>query len=253
MQAEIRKKTIINLISERGSLSVKDIVQRFNIAEITARRDLDELSSRGLIIRTHGGAIKSQASDLFFGRIKRGEIHKEAKEKICRYAVSLINENDVIYMDCGSTVYRLAKNISHLKNLRVLTNSLLIVNELIKFPNIKINLIGGELDNERLALYGPVTENLLLRYKADKAFIGAGGVSLINGLSSNEEKEASITLKMAESASEVILLADASKFEKNSYYSYAPITLADKIITDKNISKEILDLYINNKVEVVAV
>jgi len=148
-------------------------------------------------------------------------------------------------MDCGTTVFFLARFITRYKNLRVITNSLPIVSELIPYPQIKIYLIGGELDNNRKALYGTMTENLIARYKADKAFIGAGGVSLEHGLSSVDEKEASITIKMAQAAKKVFLLCDSSKIENDSYFTYSSLSLVNLLITDKGLDNNYLELYKN--------
>ena len=144
---------------------------------------------------------------------RRKKFSKE-KNEICQLAASFIEENDTIFIDCGTTAFFLARYLTRFNNLRVITNSYSIVSELIPYPQIKVYLIGGELDNERMAFYGPMTDNVLSRYKADKAFIGAGGVSLEDGLSSNEEKEAMITIKMAEAADKVYLLCDSSKVQK---------------------------------------
>jgi len=119
------------------------------------------------------------------------------------------------------------------------------------YPHIRVYLIGGELDNARKALYGPTTQELLSRYKADKAFIGAGGFSLTGGLSCHNEKEASITLRMAEYADKVYLLCDSSKFEKQSYYNYSPVSLVDYLVTDKKIDLSVLEIYRREGIRVI--
>ena len=117
-------------------------------------------------------------------------------------------------------------------------------------PHIKVYLIGGELDNSLKALYGSTTDNLLSRFKADKAFIGAAGVSLSQGLSSNHEKEASVTLKMAKAADKVFLLCDSSKIENISYFNYSSLSLVDHLITDKEITPSVLDLYKSKNINI---
>jgi DeoR family fructose operon transcriptional repressor len=90
-----------------------------------------------------------------------------------------------------------------------------------------------------------MTDNLISRYKADKAFIGAGGVSLEHGLSSANEKNASVTVKMAEAAKKVYLLCDSGKIESDSYFTYSSLSLLTYIITDKGISGELIEKYRN--------
>ncbi|MFZ0281179.1 MAG: DeoR/GlpR family DNA-binding transcription regulator [Bacteroidales bacterium] len=245
MTHELRKKLILQMLDKNEAITIKEIVNKCKISEITARRDLISLEQRGIIKRTHGGAIlTSGLPDLFGFDIKAIE-NREQKIEICKNAASFIEENDTIYMDCGTTVYFLARFITRYKNLRVITNSLPVVSELMPYPQIKLYLIGGELDNSRKALYGQMTENLIARYKADKAFIGAGGVSLEHGLSSVDEKEASITIKMAQAAKKVYLLCDSSKVENDSYFTYSSLSLVSYFITDKGLDRNFLELYKN--------
>jgi DeoR family fructose operon transcriptional repressor len=253
MTQELRKKFILSQLDKKEFISIRNIVENFNVSEITARRDLADLDMQGFLVRTHGGAVKSKIMTGLFDFSKKSVENYEKKFDICKYASNYIEENDTIYMDCGTTVYFLAKFLTKFQRLRVITNSLPVISDLMPFPNIKVNLIGGELDNSRKALYGPMTENLLNRYKADKAFIGAGGVSIAHGLSSVDEKEASITLKMAESARQVFLLCDSSKIEKDSYFTYSSLSLISYFITNKDIDDTLIDLYRQNGINMICV
>jgi DeoR family transcriptional regulator, fructose operon transcriptional repressor len=241
------------MLDKSEAITIKDIVNKCKVSEITARRDLISLEQKGIIKRTHGGAILTSGLPELFGFDNKAREHREQKIEICKLAASLIEDNDTIYMDCGTTVFFLARFITRFKNLRVITNSLPVVSELIPYPQLKIYLIGGELDNDRKALYGSMTENLIARYKADKAFIGAGGVSLENGLSSVDEKEASITTKMAEAAKKVFLLCDSSKIENDSYFTYSSVSVLTNLVTDAGISQEHLILYKNKGINVLVV
>ncbi len=241
------------MLDKSEAITIKDIVNKCKVSEITARRDLISLEQKGIIKRTHGGAILTSGLPELFGFDNKAREHREQKIEICKLAASLIEDNDTIYMDCGTTVFFLARFITRFKNLRVITNSLPVVSELIPYPQLKIYLIGGELDNDRKALYGSMTENLIARYKADKAFIGAGGVSLENGLSSVDEKEASITTKMAEAAKKVFLLCDSSKIENDSYFTYSSVSVLTNLVTDAGISQEHLNLYKNKGINVLVV
>jgi DeoR family fructose operon transcriptional repressor len=250
MTQEQRKKIILKLLEQNDEVSIREIVMQCNISEITVRRDLTLLEKKGLLKRTHGGAVRSAVIPALFGFNSNSLERRTQKMEICKLAVSYIEENDTIYMDCGTTVYFLSSLLPRFKNLRVITNSLPVVSELMLHPHIKVYLIGGELDTSLKALYGPMTDNLLLKYKADKAFIGAGGVSLSQGLSSNHEKEASVTLKMAEAADKVYLLCDSSKIENTSYYNYSSLSLVDYLITDNGISPSVLELYKNKGINI---
>jgi DeoR family fructose operon transcriptional repressor len=251
MTAELRKKFIMDYLSTNELITIQEIVTRCRISEITARRDLNRLANEGLLVRTHGGAVRTEYPLRLCDFDQKGMSHRDEKIAIGRFASTYIKENDTLYMDCGTTVFYLARFLKRFRNLRVITNSLPVVSDLMPYPQIRVYLIGGELDNSRKALYGPMTETLLERYKADKAFIGAGGVSLSHGLSSVDEKEASITRKMAEAAKEVYLLCDSSKLEKDSYFTYSSLSLLTGLITDKKADPAIVDYYRKNQINII--
>lgn len=238
---EKRKRIILNHLNKNDEVSIYRIAELCNISEVTARRDLIELEQKGYLIRTHGGAIKSSSTQNLFSFENKAYLNKNAKEKIARSAVFFIEEGDVIYIDCGTTVFHLASHLSRFRRLRVITNSLPVVSELSHHPQIKVSLIGGELDHERKALYGPMSESLLEKYRARKAFIGAGGLTLETGLTSNDEKEGAITGKMASIAEEVYLLCDSTKIGKDAFFPYAPLSVINTIITDQGIDPVIRD------------
>jgi DeoR family fructose operon transcriptional repressor len=251
MLPEQRHKFILSYLEKQESISVQNLISKCNVSKITARRDLSLLENKGLLLRTHGGAVRADRTFGIFDFNNKANQKIEQKLEIGRLASTYIRENETIYMDCGTTVYFMCRFLSKFRNLRVITNSLPVVSELMPFNNIKVYLIGGELDNSRKALYGSMTETILERYKADKAFIGAGGVSLKSGLSSEDEKDASITRKMAEAATEVFLLCDSSKLEKDSYFNYSSLSLVSCLITDKNAPTNIIERYRENNINII--
>jgi len=250
IQPEVRKRMILKQLEKNESITIQDVARMCNVSEITARRDLDELESEGLLIRTFGGAVKSKLIPYLFSYENKEAHNREKKIEIARLAATFIKDNDILFIDCGTTVVHLAKFITGHKNLRVITNSLPVVSELIHYPNIRVSLLGGDLDHERKACYGPMTEKVMQAYKANKAFLGAAGISLKNGLSSNDEKEGSITRLMADSSEQVFVLCDSSKIEKDAFVNYAPINVVDYLITDKDISPEHLRMYRKNRINV---
>lgn len=247
----LRKKIILNLLKKRGSVSVYEILKECNASDITIRRDLSELEEKGLLIRTHGGAIKNTAVDNLFTFNNKMNQNKENKEYICKIASKFIHDHDIIFIDCGSTMSFLPKYISKKESLTVITNSLPIISELIHIENIKLIVIGGEVLNERKATYGRSAERSIPHYHANKAFIGTDGISLSKGLTSYDEKESLITLKMAENADEVFLLCDSTKIEKNSFVNFAPFSIVDHIITDNKLDTRIISKYQKNNVSLI--
>lgn len=252
MIAGKRKKLIVELLNDTETVIVQDIVDKFNVSPITVRRDLAELEKQGLLVRTHGGAMKpdNNGNSLHFFD-DRVRLNRDKKEEICRIAANYVNDNDTIFIDCGSTIFRICKYIKNVKKLIIITNSLPVVSELIMINDIKINLVGGEVDQQRKAVYGRTAEKFISGYHADKAFIGADGVCLEHGLTSYDEKESLVTKTMAHHSSEVFLLCDSTKLDKKSYLKFAPLDMVDHLITDSNADKFTLDRYKKNGLDII--
>lgn len=238
MNFQKRKQKIIEILSKRGEADIKSLAVELDISEITVRRDLNQLAEEGLLQRTHGGAMPlEQTVTTPFEFTNKTTANQQAKDAICRVAAEQIKEGDVIFMDCGSTVYRLCGFIKN-KKIKVITNSLPVVYELMN-TKVSLNLVGGEVDIKRQAIHGKTAEEHIKKYKADKAFIGIDGISP-RGLFANSENEASITLALAGQSSQTYLLCDASKIGRESYLKFAELNIIDTVITDKNDSLDFL-------------
>lgn len=231
MNFQKRKNIILNILDERGEVTVKELADELAISEITIRRDLTILTADGLVYRTHGGIMKVELTKIPFHFANKAAVNVEEKDNICRLAAKEIQENDIIFMDCGSTVFRLCQFIKN-KKIHVITNSLPVVYELMN-SSVKINLIGGEIDPERQAVHGRIAEEHIGRYKADRAFIGVDGISVENGLSAFSEIEAGITLAMFANSKISYLLCDASKVGHDKYFQFSPLDALDVMITNK--------------------
>ena len=229
-----RKQKILKIVETQGEVDVKKLALLLDTSEITIRRDLALMANDGLIFRTHGGAMKLSLANIPVSFEHKIAMNIEQKDYICRLAAQEIMEGDIIFMDCGSTVFRLCQFIKN-KAIKVITNSLPVVYELSN-SEVSINLIGGELDDKRQAIHGKIAIEHIERYKVDKAFVGIDGISIENGLSAASEKEAEITIAMSANAQMTYLLCDASKFGKDKYLKFAPLTIIDVLVTnEKNI------------------
>jgi DeoR family fructose operon transcriptional repressor len=242
MDSETRKKYILQQLDAHEKVSLTTLAKKFNVSEMTIRRDFNELETRGMLVRKYGGAIKTEAIENLFSFNKRMETNGPQKKAICEAALPYIEDGDIIFIDCGTTLFRLAALVKN-KRIRVITNSLPVISELMHSPTIKLTIIGGDIDADRQASYGAVTERVIKEFAADKAFVGADGVSLGRGLSSFDEKEAMVTKTMMEQSREVYLLCDSSKIERDSYFRLAPITAVDYLITDAFQDIEIAKAY----------
>ncbi len=236
-----RQKQILEFLADGNERSVSFLAEQLQTSEITIRRDLNTLAEQGKLIRTHGGATRNDLPFVPFTH--KSVIHTQAKKQIGQRAASLVEENDVLFLDCGSTVLAMAPYLKTFRTLKIITNSLPLIWELREAPHLSINLIGGELDVQRQAVHGSVALEHVARYHADKAFIGVDGISLKNGLTARSETEASFTKALLANAEKNFLLADLSKFEQDSYLKFAPLSAIHHIITRAGLDENLVQQY----------
>ena len=241
MNFQQRKRVIVKTVEERGSADVRELADLLQTSDMTVRRDLVQLAAAGLLYRTRGGAMKVSLATDNHQFAHKTAVNAERKDYICQLAAREIQEGDIIFMDCGSTVFRLCQFIRN-KRITVITNSLPVVAELMS-SEVSINLVGGEVDKERQAVHGLIAEEHMARYRANRAFIGVDGISLQHGLSASSEKEASTATTIARQTDKVYLLCDSSKLETDKYLYFAPLSLFDVLITDREAQPELVAAY----------
>lgn len=249
MFAEERQKEISSMLNRDGSIKVNELSEYFKVSEATIRRDLQEMEEKRLLKRTHGGAVKVDITNFepSFSD-KKDEMHSE-KESIGKFAASMIKDGDTVILDSGTTTLEMAKNITA-KNVTVITNSIDIAEELSSNRNLELILTGGMLRFRTRAMVGHICEKTFNYFRVDKAFIGANGVSIIDGITTPNFTEAQSKIAMIKSANKVIVLADSSKFQNVCLSVICPIDSVTSIITSGNISSDILDEFRDKGVEV---
>jgi DeoR family fructose operon transcriptional repressor len=234
MNFQKRKQKIFEELDKYGEVDIKKLAAGLGISEITARRDLNQLAADGMLYRTHGGAVKADPNERPHTFANKTAQNSVVKDAICRVAAAQISDGDIIFMDCGSTVFRLCQFIKN-KKIKVITNSLPVIYEL-QDSTVSLNIIGGELDAGRLAIHGSTANEHIAKYRATKAFLGVDGIS-INGLFANSEKEADITTAFATNSAYTYLLCDSGKIGKETYLNFAGLNLINAIITDADPDK----------------
>ncbi|HVS92825.1 MAG TPA: DeoR/GlpR family DNA-binding transcription regulator [Mucilaginibacter sp.] len=248
MNFQKRKRLILEKLDAHGDIDVKQAAAEFNISEITIRRDLNRLAADGLLYRTHGGAMKVNPLEVPHEFVNKAAKNVEAKDKICHAAADRIVDGDIIFMDCGSTVYRLCQFIKN-KKIKVITNSLPVVYEL-QNSLVSLNIIGGEFNAERQAVHGRMADEHISHYKATKAFLGVDGISR-NGLFANSELEADITQAFAAHSSKTYLLCDESKIGRETYLKFGKLEMISAIITNSRSTE--LEYFKKKAIEIIEV
>lgn len=234
---EERLQKILSLAQELGRVSVAEMSHRFGVSEATIRRDLRELAARGLLHRTHGGAVLP-ALPPEPPVVHRMLDQQEAKEKIGRAAASLVRDGESVFLGSGSTTAYVARNLVGRNNLTVVTNALNIASLLASAEGITVVLTGGYMRASELSLVGHIAEQSLREVRVDKVIIGMRAVSLEHGLTNDYLPEVMTDRAIIEMSDEIILVADHTKFGKVASAYVAPIERVTTIVTDPDLDAE---------------
>lgn len=241
MLTEERFNKILKIISEQKSVTVQELTELLNSSESTIRRDLNALHKLGKLIKVHGGAtaIDMDYNTKDFEVSVRYDLNKEQKKKIGAYAASLIEENDFIYIDAGTTTEFMIDYITE-KSAVFVTNA---ITHAVKLSNrgFKVFVTGGEFKNTTEALIGNETVENLKKYNFTKGFFGANGVSKKANLSTPDVTEALTKKGALAQCRKSYILCDSSKFGKISSVTFGKLSeaiiITDKL-TDEDIRKE---------------
>jgi DeoR family galactitol utilization operon repressor len=229
-----REKEILNLITADPSLTVTKLGRLLEVSSVTVRSDLSSLESQGLIIRARG-----KASTAFHPEIlRRQKSRMDEKKRIARKAASLVEEGDTIIIEAGTTTSLVARYLVGKRNIRIVTNSTLILPYARTNPGIHLSMMGGTFRPETESMVGPAALDQLENFHVRLAFIGTDGFSVENGLSSHFSEAAAVLKKMAERADKVVLVADSSKFGKTGFVCTLPIDAVSMLIVDSAVSDE---------------
>jgi DeoR/GlpR family transcriptional regulator of sugar metabolism len=242
-------QVILDYLKKNKRINVEKICSLCDISRDTARRDLVKLEKNGVVLRTHGGAILPTIQNEIKNYKDRLHYGSEEKKEIGKLASSLIKTGEKIIMDTSTTVQACAEFLD-IDNCSVVTNSINVADILSNKKNVDIYLVGGQLNQEHRYLYGSATISMLSNYYAHKAFIGVGGITQ-NGLTVVHEEDGFVMKKMVEQAEQVIVLADHSKFGKNTFFKFADLSQIDLIITDKMPNKELMEAFNENEINVI--
>jgi DeoR/GlpR family transcriptional regulator of sugar metabolism len=226
-----RKRRIIELLETRESVEVVELTDLFAISKVTARNDLDDLEAKGLLVRTHGGAVMAERHDLV--RLISNTINENSdkKKKICAMAARLVDPGQNIIIDSGSTTVHLAQYIAN-RPITVITNSVLVVQELLGAEQVELIVAGGVLRRQSMAFMGAYARHSFEQIRADILFLGASSVSLEHGITCTNMIEADTKHAMIRSVSKVCLLVDSSKFGKVALAKICDWDSVDILVTD---------------------
>lgn len=263
MIASERQETILQLLSAKGFLSTNELCQTLNVSPATIRNDLNTLSKKKLLIRSHGGAaalthkdlsvkVQPTTSNILPSNItvsdsslrfkRRAGINGTQKNAIAQKALSYIQDNQCILLDASTTSLALAKLLGKKFNrLLVVTNGIYNMLTLKDYPNITTAIIGGIVTPNSGSVEGILGADILKNFHIDVAFLSSYGFTLKEGLTDFNLYEVELKKEMLKASNRVIALVDSSKFGHVSVASFMESKDLDTIITDDGVDQKTLD------------
>ena len=235
MQTEERRKALLELVRGRGFASLLDLASHLDVSESTVRRDLDYLEETGVAKRTHGGVFYTGPSPKLAHFERRQAQQWDKKKQIALAAASLIEDGDTLLLDGGSTTYELGQLLVG-RPLQVVTNSLPVANLFTSSPNADLILIGGYVHARTGVCLGPYADQMLAALNVRRAVVSVAGVDEAGYFNSNlllVETER----VMIEAADEVIVVADSTKFGRQSLALLSELSEIDYLVVDHEINQ----------------
>ncbi len=237
-----RREHILRLIRDGVAIRVSRLSELAGVSEMTIRRDLDVLEQKGMIDRTHGGAVyrENRIVDEFRynSQVEKNIVEKQ---RIAQKAASLITAQDIVFIGQGTTTPLVLRYLDPHASIRVITNNLGVINE-IHENAVDLVLLGGRHNEAAHSLVGPATLEMINQVFAAKVLLGVDGLSLRAGLTTPSMEMAAIERAMIrQTRGQVILLVDHDKFGRVADYVIAALDQADVLITDREVPPEFRD------------
>mgnify|MGYP000853633729 FL=1 len=227
-----REHSILNRLMVQGAVSVADLSSELEVSEVTIRSDLSSLEERGLLSRTHGGALPSIHPHIF----QRQNMNIEEKHRIAKAAAGLVKDGDAIMIEAGTTTSLLPRYLAGKRDILIITNSILAFESAKSNPALKITLVGGEFRDSTDSFVGRITLDTIRRFNVRCAFVGTDGFSLKSGITTHLIEGGDVISVMRERAENLVLLADSSKYGKTGIVTILPLSQINTLITDTGLS-----------------
>jgi DeoR/GlpR family transcriptional regulator of sugar metabolism len=254
MDVAERQKRIVEYLAENQSASVSELSRLLDVSSVTIRSDLNQLARAGQVTRTHGGAqMLGERHRQEYTFAKRQKIQASQKQEIGELAASLIQPFDTILLDASTTavsVARALKCVPSLHDVTVLTTGIWTALEVLGCPGLNVVLTGGQVRTTTGSITGSITHQVLQQVNIQKAFLGAWGLTLKEGLTDTPLMEVELKRAVVERSQQVIAILDSTKFGRAALASFASIAQVQCVITDPDAPSEMVAALKERGVEV---
>jgi len=235
MAVHDRKDLILEILRNHSRfVTVEQLSEKLFVSGATIRRDLSVLEKSKLIQRTRGGAILLESISTEAPMVLRETRNEMQKQIIATIAREYVQDGMTVFMDSSSTVFTLARNLSNINNLTVITNNLKTLWLLSERKGFTLLCAGGWLKERSMSFFGPSTIQFINRLNADAAFISAMGFTIENGATDASEEDYYVKRAYLSNSKKKYLLVDTSKQGKEFMYRTSPLSSYTRVITESN-------------------
>lgn len=239
-----RHKYILDTLNKRGFVRITDVANELGVTKVTIRKDVKILEGKGLLYKVHGSARPTNPHVADLDVHVKDTINREAKRAIARRAVALLDDNDSVIVASGSTIYAFAEEIRSRSwhHLNIVTPFLRLGVLLNEVENVDVVQLGGTVHRKSLSVWGEEAIRALDDCICSKVFFGVDGIDPEHGITTSTIDEAKLTRRMMHAASQVIVLADSSKFGQRGFGRICALEDIDVIVTDERIPEQMISI-----------
>jgi DeoR/GlpR family transcriptional regulator of sugar metabolism len=235
---EERQQRILEIARDSRQVTVADLSNRFDVSEVTIRRDLRDLAEQGVLRRAHGGAVVAVPAPPEPPVVHRMGRAENCKECIGHAAAALVSDGDSVFIGSGSTTTHVARHLVERRDLTVVTNALNVATELATAEGVTVVVTGGMMRASELSLIGHITEQALREVRVEKVILGMQAIDLEAGMTNDYLPEVMTDRTTIEMAPELIVVADHTKFGKVASAYIAPVERVTTVVTDAGIDPD---------------
>lgn len=232
-----RHNRILEMLDEKGSVSIAELTETLGVSGMTARRDLDQLATAGLLRRHHGGAVRNLGRSFEPPFRARAERSEGAKDAIGRCAAAMVSSGDAIGIDVGTTVLAMVRHLQA-PNITIVTTGLRVAMEVATHfaleQDLRVIMPGGIVRGDELSQIGSITEQSLEGVRLDACFLGIGGLTATDGATEFNLDDAQVKRKLIDISARTIVLADGAKFGEVAFSKVCDVDQIDELITDSS-------------------
>lgn len=228
-----RQQSILQVVIDKGRMSVADLAKMTGVSEVTIRQDLNLLEKQSYLRRTHGYAVPLDSEDVE----TRMMTHFAIKRELASRAAALVNAGETVFIENGSSNALLARTLAERGDITIITVSSYIAHLLKETPG-EVILLGGIYQKRSESMVGPLTRQFIQQVHFSKAFIGIDGWQPETGFTGRDMMRSDVVNAVLEKGCEAVVLTDSTKFGAVHPYMMGPISRFSRVITDNGLKAE---------------